>query len=77
MNRFIALMGIVVIVAGVYMGVRYISTMIHYGCLNPLEDCPPPFKGLADIGYYATGGPLVPVFDSKFEHLQRAPLREQ
>lgn len=73
----ITIFGIVVIVIGVYTGVRYISTMIHYACLNPVEDCPPPFRGLADLGYYATGGSLVPLFDSKFQHLKSLPLKEQ
>lgn len=77
MKRFVVLCGILVIVVGVYVGVRYISTMIHYACLNPVEDCPPPFRLLADLGYYATGGSLVPVFDAKFEHLQSAPLKQQ
>lgn len=77
MNKIVAVIGILVIVAGVYMGVRYVATMIHYACANPLEDCPPPFYGLAEIGYYGTGGSLIPLFDARFEHLQRAPLREQ
>lgn len=77
MNRFVAVIGIIVIVSGIYLGVRYVSTMIHYACLNPVEDCPPPFRGLADLGYYATGGSLIPVFDAKFEHLQRLPLKNQ
>lgn len=77
MERFIKIVGLLVIIAGIYMGVRYVSTMIHYACANPLEDCPPPFKGLADLGYYTTGGSLIPVFDAKFEHLQRAPLKNQ
>jgi hypothetical protein len=77
MNRIAAVIGIIVILFGVYIGVRYVSTMIHYACLNPVEDCPPPFFGLAQIGYYGTGGSLIPVFDSKFEHLQREPLKQQ
>lgn len=77
MHRFISVIGIVVIVVGMYIGVRYVSTMIHYACANPLEDCPPPFQGLADMGYYGTGGKFIPVFDSRFEHLQREPLKNQ
>lgn len=77
MKRFLVAFGILVIVIGVYVGVRYISTMIHYACLNPVEDCPPPFRALADLGYYATGGSLVPVFDARFEPLQRAQLKQQ
>lgn len=70
MERFLKVAGLVIIVLGIYMGVRYLSTMIHYGCLNPAEDCPPPFLGLAEIGYYATGGSLVPFYESTFKHLQ-------
>ena len=77
MERFIKIFGLIVIVGGVFIGVRYISTMIHYACANPLEDCPPPFRVLADLGYYTTGGSLIPVFDSTFEHLQREPLKNQ
>lgn len=77
MTRFISIFGIIVIVVGMYTGVRYVSTMIHYACANPLEDCPPPFYGLAEIGYYGAGGKFIPVFDSKFEHLQREPLKNQ
>lgn len=77
MNRFIAVLGIIIIVLGVYTGVRYVSTMIHYACANPLEDCPPPFYGLAEIGYYGTGGKFIPLFDSRFEHLEREPLKNQ
>lgn len=77
MTRFISIFGIIVIVLGMYAGVRYVATMIHYACANPLEDCPPPFYGLAQIGYYGTGGKFIPVFDSKFEHLQREPLKNQ
>lgn len=76
MERFTRIFGLVIIIAGMYCGVRYISTMIHYACANPLEDCPPPFHLLAEIGYYGTGGSLLPVFDTKFEHLQSAPLRQ-
>lgn len=77
MTRFISIFGIIVIVLGMYAGVRYVATMIHYVCANPLEDCPPPFYDLAQIGYYGTGGKFIPVFDSKFEHLQREPLKNQ
>gem|GEM_PF-1290638 len=77
MERFIKVVGIIVIVVGIYTGVRYVSTMIHHACANPLEDCPPPFHGLAEIGYYGTGGKFIPVFDSRFKHLESAPLREQ
>lgn len=77
MKRIITIVGLIVIVVGMYTGVRYVSTMIHYACANPLEDCPPPFHGLAEMGYYGTGGKFIPLFDSRFEHLQREPLKNQ
>lgn len=77
MKKVVAWIGVIIIVAGIYTGVRYVSTMIHYACANPLEDCPPPFYGLAEIGYYGTGGSLIPLFDAQFEHLKRAPLKQQ
>lgn len=77
MERFLKIVAIIIIILGLYSGVRYISTMIHYACANPLEDCPPPFYGLAQIGYYGTGGSLIPVFDAKFKHLETAPLKNQ
>ncbi len=70
MERFVKIFGLIVIVVGIYMGVRYISTIIHYTCANTAEDCPPPFYILAQIGYYSTGGSLVPFFETKFQHLQ-------
>lgn len=70
MEKFLKVFGIVVIVAGVFLGVRYVSTNVHYACANPAEDCPPPLYGLAQIGYYSTGGSLIPLFDAKFKHLQ-------
>lgn len=76
MEKFLKIGGIIILILGIYMGVRYVSTMIHYACANPLEDCPPPFYGLAQIGYYATGGSLIPVYDATFEHLQSAPLKQ-
>lgn len=56
---------IIIIVAGLYIGVRYVSSVIHYACQVPAEDCPPPFKGLGDLGFVLTGGNLVPLWTQK------------
>ncbi len=65
MNGILKLVAIMVIVAGVYTGVRYIGTVVHYACQVKGEDCPPPFKGLGDIAFIITGGNLVPLWTQK------------
>lgn len=54
--------GIIIIVCAVYIGVRYVGATIHYACLVPHEDCPPPFRVVADLGFFVTGGELVPLW---------------
>lgn len=61
---------LVIIVIGIFLGVRYVSTAIRYGCADvPLEnveggdDCPPPFMLVSLLGWYATGGPLMPLWN--------------
>lgn len=58
MNTTSKTISVIIIVGGLFLGVRYLGSVIHYACLVPLEDCPPPFKGLADIAFYGTGGEL-------------------
>lgn len=60
MEKAIKIFGIIAIVVACYVGIRYVSTAIHYGCAVPEEDCPPPFRAAADLGYVLTGGSLVP-----------------
>lgn len=60
MARYLKILAVVVIVLGCYAGVRYLGTFIHDACTAPQEDCPPPFRILGELGYYATGGALVP-----------------
>jgi hypothetical protein len=55
-------LGILVIIIALYLGVRYVGSAIHYACLVPEEECPPPFRGLADLGFFITGGDLVPLW---------------
>src|SRR3954447_691129 len=53
----------VIIIIGLYLGVRYIGAAIHYGCVNPAEDCVPPIHGVGQLGFYLTGGSLVPLWN--------------
>lgn len=62
MERYLKIGGIIVIIAGLYIGIRYVSTVIHYACAVPEEDCPPPFRVLGDLGFVLTGGSLVPLW---------------
>ena len=62
MNRFVTIFSILVIVIGLYSGVRYVGAVIHYACAVPEEDCPPPFYIAGQFGYYLTGGDLVPLW---------------
>lgn len=62
MERYLKIFAIVIIVIGLYLGVRYVGTVIHYACAVPEEDCPPPFYGAAQIAFYLTGGDLVPLW---------------
>lgn len=60
MYRAFKILGVIIIVIACYVGIRYISAIIHYACAVPQEDCPPPFRVLADLGYVVTGGSWVP-----------------
>lgn len=65
MNATLKVLAIIIIVSGLYQGVRYMGSVIHYACQVPLEDCPPPFKGLGDLSFYITGGEFVPLWRQK------------
>lgn len=60
MHPVFKVLALIIIASGLYLGVRYIGSVIHYACQVPLEDCPPPFKSLGDLSFYITGGELVP-----------------
>jgi hypothetical protein len=62
MERYLKIVALVIIFVGCYLGVRYVGSEIHYACEVPEEDCPPPFRGVADLGFYLTGGELVPLW---------------
>ena len=70
MNNILKNGALVIIVIGLFLGVRYISTVVRYGCAHvPLEnvdggdDCPPPFVGAGKLGWFLTGGPLMPLWN--------------
>jgi|SRR5688572_26276618 len=61
---------IVIIGIGLFIGVRFVGTTIHYGChREPLtnveggDDCPPPFWAVAQLSFYLTGGSLNPLWN--------------
>lgn len=67
MNRCLKILFVLIIAVGLYSGIRYIGTAIHYGCNpDPIvnveggDDCAPPIRGVGELGFYLTGGPLVP-----------------
>lgn len=69
---------LIIIVIGLFLGVRYVATTVRYGCIDvPLEnveggdDCPPPFVGASMLGWYLTGGPLMPLWNRDAEVVQK------
>ena len=60
MNRALSILFALIILFGLYSGVRYWGALIHYACANPAEDCPPPINAAGQLGWYITGGSLVP-----------------
>ena len=62
MSRYLKIGGVVIIVIGCYLGIRYFGAVIHYTCVVPEEDCPPPINAVGQLGYYLTGGDLVPLW---------------
>ena len=68
---YLKIFAVVVIIIAIYSGVRFIGTTIHYGCTRePVyrgeiaeDDCPPPFYLVGQLGFYLTGGSLVPLWN--------------
>lgn len=61
---------LVIIVIGLFLGVRYIGSMIHYGChperivnTDDGDDCAPPFVGVGELAFYLTGGSFNPLLN--------------
>ena len=62
MNHVLKTIGILIIVIGLYTGVRYIGALIHYGCNEPEADGPPPLCLMGELGWVITGGDFVPLW---------------
>ncbi len=62
MNKTLKNLALVIIVIGLYLGIRYLGSVIHYACANPAEDCPPPIHGVGQLGFYITGGTFIPLW---------------
>ncbi len=60
--RVLKILAFVIIIMGLYLGVRYFGSVIHYACAHPAEDCPPPIQGVGELGFYLTGGTLIPLY---------------
>ena len=61
---------LVIIVVGIFLGVRYIGSVIHYGChpdrivnIDDGDDCAPPFVGVGELAFYLTGGSFNPLLN--------------
>ena len=63
MSQIFKIILILVIVSGFYTGVRYIGSVIHFNAVQPAEDTPPPIRLVGDLGWYITGGSLIPLWN--------------
>src|SRR3989344_8958100 len=63
MNQYLKIFGVVVIVIACYLGVRYVGSIIHYNAVQPAEDAPPPIRLVGDLGFFLTGGSLIPLWN--------------
>jgi len=63
MDHYLKIFGIVVIVTACYLGIRYIGSIIHYNAVQPAEDAPPPIRLVGDLGFFLTGGSLIPLWN--------------
>lgn len=61
---------LVIIVIGIFLGIRYIGSTIHYGChperivnIDDGDDCAPPFVGIGELSFYLTGGSFNPLLN--------------
>jgi hypothetical protein len=58
--KYVAL---IIIVIGLFLGVRYIGSVIHYNAIQPAEDAPPPIRAVGDLFFFITGGSLNPLWN--------------
>jgi hypothetical protein len=70
MNPTLKKISIAIIFIGLFLGLRFIGTTIHYNChREPLtnveggDDCPPPFWAVAQVSFYLTGGSFNPLWN--------------
>ena len=63
MDRYLKILAVIVIVVGCYLGIRYVGSVIHYNAVQPAEDAPPPIRLVGDLGFYLTGGSLLPLWN--------------
>lgn len=73
MSLSLRIFSISILVIALYLGVRYVSAGIHYGCHNPVpvvdpgaeddDDCPPPFVAAGKLGWFLTGGSAMPLWN--------------
>ena len=63
MHKTLKIILFVVIALGLYLGVRYVGSIIHYNAVQVAEDTPPPIRLVGDLGFFLTGGSLVPLWN--------------
>jgi len=56
------MIGVLIIVIGCYLGIRYVGAVIHYGCAEPGADGPPPICLTGELGWVITGGDFIPLW---------------
>src|SRR3989344_1099718 len=61
---------LIIIVSGLFLGIRYVGSAIRYGCANvPIvnveggDDCPPPVVLAGKLGWFVTGGSINPLWE--------------
>ena len=61
---------LIIIVIGLFLGIRYVGSAIRYGCANvPIvnveggDDCPPPFVLAGKLAWFITGGSFNPLWN--------------
>jgi len=62
MFQYLKIFAVVIIIMGAYLGIRYVGSVIHYGCAEPGSDGPPPLCLMGELGWVITGGDLVPLW---------------
>ena len=73
MIQYLKIFGIVVIALGLYLGVRYVGSIIHYNAVQPAEDTPPPIRLVGDLGFFLTGGSLIPPWNHDATTVMKVP----